>query len=172
MTPNDLKAYIFSRLNGILDNYPTNYRGFDIQCNDFIIELDEERHFNRYRLLTLKSQYYKDHKLFDTLTYKDLCQTREEECLKAACWRKNWENDSTKKQFGKSDDEGYLGTKGSSRWKQRAFYDYLRDISSTLMSIPIIRISIWEKIGNTTIDHLIKIKDFKKIENLILERIG
>ena len=56
---NDEITYIFSRLNGILDNYPTNYRGFDIQCNDFIIELDEERHFNRYRLLTLKSQYYK-----------------------------------------------------------------------------------------------------------------
>jgi len=39
-------------LNGILSQYPFHFRGFDINCNEFIIELDEERHFNRNRLIT------------------------------------------------------------------------------------------------------------------------
>jgi hypothetical protein len=161
---------IYRKLNGIQTEYPTSYRGFDIQCNDFIVELDEERHFNRYRLLTLSSTFYNENNLFfDLNIYKNICQKKEIDCLNAAGWRGNWENKSTKKQFGESDKEGVLGQLGSSRWKQRAFYDFLRDISAQIMNIPIIRISIWQTIDNLTVDKLIEMKDYEKISNLIIK---
>lgn len=162
---------IYRKLGGILPEYPTNYRGFDIQCNDFIVELDEERHFNRYRLLTLGSTFYKENNLYFGLSsYTTLCKIKETECLNAAGWSGNWENNSTYRQFGESDPEGILGKLGSSRWKQRAFYDFLRDVSAIIMKIPIIRISIWETIDKINIDKLIDLNEFEKILNLINER--
>lgn len=169
---NDEISLIYSGLGGVLNEYPTEYRGFDIQCADFVVELDEERHFNRYRFLTLNSKFYENCRYFDVSVYKELCQSKEKECLKAAGWRKNWKSDSTIKQFGMGDSEGQLGNNGSPRWKQRAFYDYLRDISSEIMNVPIIRISIWESIDDMTVDSLIKMNRMGKILDLILERKG
>ena len=161
---------IYVMLGGLLREYPTAYRGFDIQCANFIVELDEERHFNRYRNMTLNSELYLNFTKFDVLNYKKYCVEKEARCLKAATLGNNWENESTKKQFGNSDLKGVLGSNGSSRWKQRAFYDYLRDISSYIMNVPIIRISIWEKLENASIDSLIKTNQFDEISTLILER--
>ncbi len=45
----------YKKLGGQLNKLPTNYGPWDISTKDFIIELDEERHFNRYRLETLNS---------------------------------------------------------------------------------------------------------------------
>ena len=35
---------------------------------------------------------------------------------------------------------------GSSRWKQRAFYDFLKDVASLVEGKPLIRISIYETV--------------------------
>ena len=42
-----------------------------------------------------------------------------------------------------------------SRWKQRAFYDFIKDITSIVKNVPIIRISIYEKYKGLTIEKLI-----------------
>ncbi|MCK4345285.1 MAG: hypothetical protein KAX05_08365, partial [Bacteroidales bacterium] len=42
---------VYLALDGIGDTYPTRYFRPDNICSDFSIELDEERHFNRYRLI-------------------------------------------------------------------------------------------------------------------------
>lgn len=162
---------IYRKLGGTLSYFPTSFRGYDIQCRKFIVELDEERHFNRYRLITLHSDFYSNNKInFQIDKYKTLCKKKEGACLKAAGWRKNWENKSTSKQFGISDNPGCLGQRGSSRWKQRAFYDYLRDIAAHIIQIPIIRISIWEIINEVTVDNLIEMNKFYQISELIHER--
>jgi hypothetical protein len=160
----------YKKLSGKLSQYPIQFRGFDIVCNDFIIELDEERHFNRFRLITLDSSIYKDYINFDVDQYKKYCNIHESECLASAAWSKNWETKTSKEQFGKSDFEGCLKDNGSSRWKQRAFYDFLRDITSCIYEIPILRISIWDEIDGVTISELINCNDFEWINELIQNR--
>lgn len=156
---------VYRILGGKQNKYPTNYRGYDIICKNFILELDEERHFNRYRLLTLNSNIYNNKKYFDYELYRIYCKDKEYECKIAASWGRNWKTDSSDKQFGESNIEGCLESNGSSRWKQRAFYDYLRDISFYISGIPIIRVSIWEKMdeGNI-IDNILSCKNNMLIE--------
>ena len=163
---------IYMSLGGQFAKYPTDYRGFDLQCRDFIVELDEERHFNRYRHITLKSDFYNTYDYFNVEEYKTLCKNREKECLAAASWGGNWKTDSSEKQFGKSNIEGCLDGSGSSRWKQRAFYDFLRDVSSYLFKIPVIRISIWEKTDNHLIfDDLLRCNNVMLIKEFITGRV-
>ena len=47
---------IYKKLGGIQESFPINY-SWDIKYPDFIIELDEELHFNRYRLIHLTLVY-------------------------------------------------------------------------------------------------------------------
>lgn len=55
---------VYSALGGASEQIPLNYGSWDISLKDFCIELDEERHFNRYRLETLASSIYKDFSFF------------------------------------------------------------------------------------------------------------
>ncbi len=158
----------YRSLGGQLNQYPMGYRGLDIKCRDFIVELDEERHFNRYRLTTLESDFYQNYNCFDLKLYKNFCKDREKECLAAVSWGGNWKKEKSEEQFGQSNIEGCLEGNGSSRWKQRAFYDYLRDVFSHLLNIPVIRISIWEKIDNHLIfDDLLRCNNAKLIKEFI-----
>ena len=65
---NEIKK-IYTSLGGILPQYPTRLGDFDIIRSRYIIELDEERHFNRYRERTLKSTIYNQSAWFDVQTY-------------------------------------------------------------------------------------------------------
>lgn len=53
-----------------------------------------------------------------------------------------WANNSTEKQFGKPDDNGDFSQNGSPRWKQGAYYDFLKDYLFAISGVPIIRFSI------------------------------
>lgn len=164
---------VYKSLKGKLKQYPTGFRGYDICCKKFIIELDEERHFNQYRLTTLSSDFYNDYHYFDIDNYKVFCKEKEKECLAAASWGGNWKNIASEQQFGESNIEGCLVGNGSSRWKQRAFYDFLRDVSSHLLNIPIFRISIYEKIDEQTVlDDLLRCRNEGLVKNFISKRIN
>lgn len=39
-----------------------------------------------------------------------------------------------------------LEINSSPRWRQRAFYDYIRDVFALIYRIPVIRVSIYDKI--------------------------
>ncbi len=144
---NDEIQRVYESLGGILIDYPTPRQHWkpDFTFESSIVELDEERHFNRFRNMTLQSSVYDNLSSLNVKKYMTLCKRYEAKCLKSASWGGNWENPSTNKQFGDSDPEGYLGDKGSSRWKQRAFYDYLKDVSALITGIPVLRFSIWEQ---------------------------
>lgn len=154
---------IYKDLGGQLPEPPTRFGSWDINLKEFIIELDEERHFNRYRLQTLNSVFYSKVIHFNVKNYRTLCSTFENECTRAASWGKNWQNDSTERQFGNSNSSSNLNGNGSSRWKQRAFYDFLKDVSSEILDIPVLRISIYDEIESYRIDELIQRKEGKML---------
>lgn len=159
----------YKKLGGQLETLPTKYGPWDISTKDFIIELDEERHFNRYRLETLKSSYYDKQINFSVSDYKGYCKDFENNCLSAAGWSGNWKNDSTEKMFLKSNEDGNLSGNGSSRWRQRAYYDFMKDITSIIKNIPIIRVSIYDQFRGKTIDNILNGTDNKIINDFIDE---
>jgi hypothetical protein len=97
-----------------------------MEFDKVVVELDEQRHFNRYRSLTLESSIYSHLPQFPLQLYKDLCVKHEEQCLKAGGFGGNWSNPSCEKDFGKASEPKKLSGNGSPRWKQRAFYDFLK----------------------------------------------
>lgn len=87
----------------------------------------------------------------------------EEQCLKSASWGNNWRTNSSDKLFIVSGDNGDLSKNGSSRWRQRAFYDFIKDLISVVRKVPVLRVSIYDNYnGNTVNEMLIK----KDIHNL------
>ena len=146
---------VYKKLYGQLQNYPVGFRGYDIQLKNCIVELDEEQHFNRYRALTLDSSIYNQTKCFAVSEYKRFCRDFESDCLSKADNRKYWSTSSTEKQFGKSSPEGILTGLGSSRWKQRAFYDFLRDVGQKISNYKLIRISVHQKLKDKTVDEIL-----------------
>jgi len=137
---------IYRSLGGILELPPLGFGSWDLVYEDFIVELDEEQHFNRYRAFTLNSSIYFPSKYFNVSDYRLQCKIKEPECIKKASRGKYWTSNSTEKQFGKASPRGDLNRNGSPRWKQRAFYDFLRDVSSLIYQIPVVRISIYDEI--------------------------
>lgn len=148
---------IYKELDGQKDNFPIKYGPWDIELENFIIEFDEESHFNRFRLQTLNSKIYKSYFNFNVDEYKNHCINYETKCLKKSSWGKYWKSKTSEEQFGISSID--LNGIGSSRWKQRAYYDFLKDITSICLNKPIIRISIYDKVGNSNIENLINTKN-------------
>jgi len=62
---------------------------------------------------------------------------------------------SSDRQFGQSGERYNLEGAGSSRWRQRAFYDYLKDVYSWVVNLPLIRISIYDEFEGVSVDTLL-----------------
>lgn len=93
------------------------YRGkWDIITEKYIIELDEQLHFNDYRLITLNSPLYNEIKSFPLEIYKDYCARYKENCLKAGSHGGKWSNVSCEKMFGLAQRKGLLNGNGSPRF--------------------------------------------------------
>lgn len=161
----DTVKEVYNNLRGQLNDLPIGYGTWDISTTNFIIELDEERHFNRYRRITLESTFYNRYKLFSPTNYKRYCTDFEKDCLSAARWGKYWKNDSSEKMFIKSDQD--LDKNGSSRWRQRAYYDFLKDVTAKIRRLPIIRVSIYDTFRNRTIGDLLTKKEDEVLNEFI-----
>ena len=159
---------VYKALGGIMDSPKLSPGSWDIITRDFIIELDEENHFNRYRAITLDAPLYRDYRNFSVKSYRKYCDLFEPYCrTDNGFWRK----DSSDNQYGASNRNGDLSGNGSSRWRQRAFYDYLRDAYSVVTGLPVYRISIYEKFGDTTIGQILESKDVEKTKEYLRKRI-
>lgn len=155
---------IYKRLGGILEVAPTRVGAYDIDTPNFIIEFDEENHFNRYRLSTLNSTIYTNNINVNIENYKKFCKNYEHNCL---TYGKYAHNSSTDKQFGNSVIDLDLLDQNRTRWKQRAFYDFIKDVTSIIIGVPIIRISIYEKYKGVTIEDIIN----RQYKELLIEYI-
>jgi hypothetical protein len=137
---------IYLALGGKQREFPRRPGAWDVETADFAIELDEELHFNRYRAVTLGSSAYDDLPEFPRDTYLTYCREREGECLAVGSHGRKWTSPSSNKQFGRSERYGELDGAGSSRWRQRAFYDFMKDVSAQALGIKVVRISVWDEL--------------------------
>jgi hypothetical protein len=112
-----------------------------------VVELDEELHFNRYRAATFRDLPLRS--LPWCFAYETQCVAREPDCLRAGRWGKRWVNDSAAAMFGPAAEPGDLSApSGAPRWKQRALYDAMKDMST--MQAParsLIRLSVHDVIA-------------------------
>jgi len=134
---------LYRNLGGAQPQPPDKCRGWDIETERFAVEVDEQQHFNRYRFLTLQSSLYRQLRPFPLARYCQFCVDYEKRCPRSVGW---WSKPRAEKQFGKSDPPGVFGPRGSARWKQRAFYDTMRDAVILVMKVPVVRISIWDEL--------------------------
>lgn len=142
----DIKE-IYKSLNGSQDPFPINNRyTWDIEFDGIGIEFDEHLHFNRYRLKTLGSHLYKKMPEFPWKQYQEYCVIHENRCIKAGSYGGKWTNKSAERQFNNSPPPGQLVGAGPSRWRQRAFYDFLKDVTPLALKFPVVRLAIWDKI--------------------------
>ena len=143
---------IYKALNGGQPEIPFNIGKYDCIINGTIVELDEENHFNRYRAITLQATIYKKKNVLNNESYLGYCKLFETKCQARGGY---WQNDSSDRQFNNSDIAGSFQSKGSSRWKQRAFYDLLKDHIPFILDIPVKRISIYDTIEVNKIPYTI-----------------
>lgn len=162
-------ADMYRTLGGKQDEVPLNIGKYDIDLEDFIIEFDEENHFNRYRFKTLSSPIYKDWRNFKVADYQQYCTKYEDECR---TYGKFWRTNSSDKQYGISSPNGVLDDIGPSRWKQRAFYDFVKDVYSYAINTSIIRISIYDIYHAQTILSLIQQKRETELIQYIENRVN
>jgi hypothetical protein len=91
--------------------------------------------------------------------YREYCRRYEDRSLRAGSHGGKWTNQSCEKQFGAPNAEGDLSGNGAPRWKQRAFYDFVKDLSWQLIGVRVVRIAIWDKvedkIGERTIEEVL-----------------
>jgi hypothetical protein len=83
---------------------------------------------------------------FPLEAYRRLCSEREDECLRAGGYGGKWSNASTEVQFGKAASPKDFSANGSPRRKQRAFYDFVKDLSPLMIGVTVVRISIWDTV--------------------------
>lgn len=138
---------VYRELGGKEQQFPLRLRAWDFEVNGIAVELDEQLHFNAYRAMTLQSKLYDRLPKFPLQEYQAFCVQRSHECLKAGSYGGKWTNPSCEKQFGPAAPSGDLSGNGAPRWKQRAFYDFVKDISPLLIGIRIVRLSIWDSVG-------------------------
>ena len=123
---------------------------WDIEASDIAIELDEELHLNRYRSRTLSSPVYERLSGFNVDDYFQFCRRHESDCLQASGRPGMWTNPSCEKQFGPAGPIRELSGHGAPRWKQRAFYDFLKDLASLVLGVRMARLSVWDTIRDET----------------------
>ena len=137
---------LYRDLGGVQEHPHLRPGAWDLRMDGILIELDEELHFNRYRLLTLNSPW--SGSLPWTAFYGRACSIREAECLRAATWGKRWSNPSSARMFGPGAPPGELEAEGGApRWKQRALYDAIKDAAVLANDLRLARLSIYDDVS-------------------------
>lgn len=152
---------IFQDLGGQGTGITLDWLKFDFKIDRFVILYDDDTHFNRYRLTTLKSELYSFFTFPWADSYKRQCRTHEKDCLKAGLQERIWNGPPiARKVFGKSEEPGDLTANGSAGWKLNAYNDAQYDLISRLHGFKLIRISPYE--------NLMSGGSLKKIDDLLL----
>jgi hypothetical protein len=144
---------VYKSLGGVLTRAELNRRGsWDLEFDGVAVELDESRHFNRYRAITLQAPEYTRLPKFPLDLYREYCHRFESECLRTGGYGGYWTNPNCERQFGPGSAAKVLQGAGAPRWRQRAFYDFIKDVSPLVLDVKVARVAIWDEIidGGTT----------------------
>lgn len=137
---------------GSLDRiHPANF-DFAVNTPDglLLIELDEEQHFNRYRATTLTLTEHLQ--LPWTAPYLDYSDDDEHRLLPFWSNGNRWSNPSAARFFGEPSPPGDFTGNGAPRWRQRAFYDSVKDAHPNRR---LARLSIYDTVEDRTLDELL-----------------
>lgn len=149
---------VYRELGG-KQHFPTmDIETFPMEFGKFCVVLDDQMHFNHYRLITLRAAFYENAPNFPLENYKLYCRRYEKECLKSGIKPMIWSNPEAEKHFGPSLDPGDLGLQGSSGWKLTAFKDFMQDIYARHKKIRLLRLSVWDELMVNK--QLVRLNDF------------
>jgi hypothetical protein len=144
---NELLTEVFESIGGTGVPPVLGKLKFDFKIKRQLFQYDDEVHFNRYRLNTLKTDVYNVFNFPWLDSYKRLCRTYEKDCLKAGLQERIWNGPPiAAKVFGKSEDIGDLSGNGSSGWKLNAYNDAQYDLLTRLHGYKLIRIPQYENL--------------------------
>ena len=120
---------------------------FDFKIGRNLILWDDELHFNRYRLLTFRSEMYSEWTFPFAEGHKRLCRTFEKECLKAGLQQRIWCGPSIAiNSFGQAEESGDFSGNGAPGWKMQAYNDCQYDLQTRIHGYKLIRLSPYETI--------------------------
>jgi hypothetical protein len=137
---------VFGSVGGVDRNAPIRPGRWDLEFDGVMVELDEILHFNRYRMVTLASPVYASLSKFPRHQYRDFCSDYEAECASIGRVGGRWTNASCERQFGPAGPRGDLSGAGAPRWRQRAFYDFVKDLAPLALGVRMARISIYDEL--------------------------
>lgn len=138
---------IYQDLEGIGDwqEIPVNIPA-GIQLNDTRLVIDDALHFNRYRAITLRAEFYESSSLFNLASYKRYCRAEETACLKQGKPIDRWTSRFAEAHFGKPSTPGDFFHTGSPAWRLRAFQDTLSDAAAKAGLFKLKRVSVHDRV--------------------------
>ena len=152
---------------------------FDFKVNRCLFLYDDELHFNRYRLITFRSEFYSEMNLPFYEAQKRLCRAYEKDCLKAGLQIRVWNGVPLAKHcFGDASEPGDFFGNGATGWKLTAYNDAQIDLQSRIHGYKLIRLNPYETLmtGGSLkrLDHLLvnpKEEQRKMLLNWLLRKI-
>lgn len=118
---------------------------FDFKVERVLLKYDDEAHFHRYRLATLKSDVYSQFSFDFIQGYRRLCRTYERDCLKVGMQQRVWYGPPLATSlFGEGSEPGDFYGNGAIGWKLAAFNDLQMDLQSRLHGYKLVRFSPYE----------------------------
>lgn len=118
---------------------------FDFKIGRHLLTWDEDIHFNRYRLITLRSDMYSEWSFSFAEAYKRLCRTYEKEAQKIGFQKRIWDGPPIAKTcFGVASEIGDFSGSGATGWKLLAYNDAQADLQTRIHGYKLIRISPYE----------------------------
>jgi hypothetical protein len=163
---------LYQALGGGPERFPLiRPGGWDLAFGDgLLVELDEQQDFNRYRAMTLKPPWA------DSLPwarcYQFYCNDREVECMRYGKAQGRWTNPSAERFFGAAQVRGGLDGVGAPRWRQRAFYDAVKD---ALPGRRLARVSVHDEIEGRSLESILRAPDTAwatKMHALVSDRVS
>ncbi len=106
--------------------------------------LEPDFHFNRYRLITLRSSLYEKELGFDLQKVRNYCRTKEREAAKSGYQKDIWANSVAEQIFGKSENPGDFTGKGSAGWKLNALSNFLFDLYSKQKDLNLVKVNYFD----------------------------
>lgn len=118
---------------------------FDFKIGRNLFVYDEELHFNRYRLISFRSDLYHEFNFPFLEMQKRLCRTYEKECLKVGLQQRIWNGPPIAKHcFGEGSEMGDFSGNGAIGWKLTAYNDAQFDLQTRIHGFKLFRLTPFE----------------------------
>ncbi|UZD23367.1 hypothetical protein PBT90_08200 [Algoriphagus halophytocola] len=118
---------------------------FDFKIGRNLFLYDDELHFNRYRLISFRSDLYNELNFEFVDAQRRLCRSFEKECLKVGMQERVWYGPPIAKHcFGAGSEPGDFSGNGAIGWKLFAYNDAQMDLQTRIHGYKLHRITPFE----------------------------